>query len=498
MDLLILLLLLPIVGAVIVALLPSDRPTLIRYTAILAAMSTLAYAFSLIARFSFDTHTIQFSAHYVWNAQLGTAFAVGVDGLSFPLVLLTTVLVLMAMLASHTITQSVKGYYLLMLLLEAATMGVFMAQDWGLFYVFWELVLIPLFFLIDRWGGKNRQTAALNFVLYTMGGSIFMLLALLVLFDATPSHAFSFTAMAEGAKSLTSNAQIIIFLGLLVGFGVKMPIFPLHGWLPLAHVEAPSPVSILLSGILLKMGSYGLIRAIASLPAAAHFMQNTLFVVGVIGVLYGGLLAWRQSDMKKMIAYSSVSHMGVVLIGLATFNHYGMTGAVYQMVAHGLVAGATFMLIGLLYERTHTRDINDYGSLIRVTPRFAFFTIMAFVGGVGLPSTAGFVAELHVLIGGFQQWGWFIATLSLGVLVTATYSIRTIKQLYTGPVRLDMQQVEDMRPLEMVAAGSLIIATLILGFYPAPLLEVTQNTIQHLVGQLETLGAVTLGGGIPR
>jgi NADH-quinone oxidoreductase subunit M len=290
-----------------------------------------------------------------------------------------------------------------------------------------------------------------------------------------------FAAMAEGAKHLSTNEQVLIFLGLLIGFGVKMPIFPLHGWLPLAHVEAPSPVSILLSGILLKMGSYGLLRAVGILPDAAIFLQTTLFVIGVIGLLYGGLLAWRQSDMKKMIAYSSVSHMGVVMIGIASLNVYGITGAVYQMVAHGLAAGAMFMLVGLLYERTHTRDINDYGSLIKITPRFAFLIIMAFVGGVGLPSTAGFVAELHVLIGGFQTWGWAIVLLSLGVLITATYSIRTVKHLYTGPVRLDMQQVEDLRPLEMVAAGSLIVGTVLLGLYPAPLLEMMQVSVQHFV-----------------
>jgi NADH-quinone oxidoreductase subunit M len=208
----------------------------------------------------------------------------------------------------------------------------------------------------------------------------------------------------------------------------------------------------------------------------------------VVGLLYGGLLAWRQSDMKKMIAYSSVSHMGVVLIGISTLNVHGMTGAVYQMVAHGLVAGATFMLIGLLYERTHTRDINDYGSLIKVTPRFAFLIILAFVGGVGLPSTAGFVAELHVLIGGFERWGWSIVLLSLGVLITATYSIRTIKQLYTGPVRLDMQQVEDMRPLEMVAAGSLIFGTLLLGFYPTPLLDMMAMSVQQLISHVASGG----------
>jgi len=496
MDPLTLLLLLPAAGAAVVTLLPGNRPSLIRNTAILAAVLTLAYAISLITQFSFTEPGIQLHVQHVWNAQLGTSFALGIDGFSFPLVLLTALLVLMALLASHMVTHHVKGYYLLMLLLEAATMGVFMAQDWGLFYVFWELVLIPLFFLIDRWGGKNRQTAALNFVLYTMGGSIFMLLALLMLFDATPTHAFSFSAMAEGAKQLPVGEQVLIFTGLLIGFGVKMPVFPLHGWLPLAHVEAPSPVSILLSGILLKMGSYGLIRAIEILPAAAQAMQGVLFALGLIGLLYGGLLAWRQSDMKKMIAYSSVSHMGVVLIGISTLNLYGMTGAVYQMVAHGLVAGATFMLIGLLYERTHTRDINDYGSLIKVTPRFAFLIILAFVGGVGLPSTAGFVAELHVLIGGFNVWGWSIVLLSLGVLVTATYSIRTVKHLYTGPVRLDMQQVEDLRPLEMMAAGTLIFGTMLLGFYPAPLLDMMDVSVQHFVADHASAVAAQLSGDV--
>lgn len=495
-HLLTLLLLLPAVGAAILVFLPDGHPNLLRNTAILFAVLTLAYALGLTTQIDFANPAIQLKTQHVWNAQLGTSFALGLDGLSFPLVLLTALLVLMALLASHMISHHVKGYYLLMLLLESATMGVFMAQDWGLFYVFWELVLIPLFFLIDRWGGKNRQTAALNFVLYTMGGSIFMLLALLVLFDATPTHAFSFDAMAEGARHLTPTEQLLIFAGLLVGFGVKMPLFPLHGWLPLAHVEAPSPVSILLSGILLKMGSYGLLRAVVILPEAAIAMQGLLFAVGVIGLLYGGLLAWRQSDMKKMIAYSSVSHMGVVLIGISTLNIYGMTGAVYQMVAHGLVAGATFMLIGLLYERTHTRDINDYGSLIKVTPRFAFLIIMAFVGGVGLPSTAGFVAELHVLIGGFNAWGWLIVLLSLGVLITATYSIRTIKHLYTGPVRLDMQQVEDLRPLEMLAAGSLIFGTLLLGFYPTPLLDMMGASVHSFVNGLDATLAAKLAGGL--
>jgi len=477
-----LLLLLPVAGAAVVALLPTDRTPLIRYTAIASALAALLYAVSLPMQASFAGAGIQLATKYAWNHRLGTSFALGVDGFSYPMVLLTTLLVLVALLVSGHIREKVKSYYLLLLLLEAATLGVFMAQDWALFYVFWELVLLPLFFLIGGWGGKNRETAALNFVLYTMGGSIFLLLGFLLLFDATPSHSFAFDAIAVGAKNLSVTQQTLIFTGLLIGFGVKMPIFPLHGWLPLAHVEAPSPVSILLSGVLLKMGSYGLIRAAELLPQAALAMQGVLFALGMIGVLYGGLLAWRQTDMKKMIAYSSVSHMGVVILGISTLNAAGMSGALYQMVAHGLVAGALFMLIGLLYERTHTRDINDYGSLIRITPRFAFFMILAFVGGVGLPGTAGFVAELQVLVGGFRAWGWMIVLLSLGVLITATYSIRTVKQLYTGPVRLDMQQVEDMRPLEMLAAGMLVAGMLGLGFYPLPLLDLISAKVGAFSG----------------
>jgi NADH-quinone oxidoreductase subunit M len=251
--------------------------------------------------------------------------------------------------------------------------------------------------------------------------------------------------------------------------------------LPLAHVEAPSPVSILLSGILLKMGAYGLIRACEMLPLAAISLQTLLLVLALTAITYGALLAWRQSDMKKMIAYSSVAHMGVVLLGISTLNATGMTGAVYQMVAHGFVAGASFMLIGLLYERTKTKNINDYGSLMGVTPRFAFFIIIAFIAGVGLPGTAGFVAELHVMIGGFKHWGWVILVLSFGVLVTAAYSVRTIKRLFTGPAKENMKDIKDLRNIEVFAAGVLTLGVIGFGFYPAPIIDLITPTVDNFV-----------------
>ncbi|MBT3048360.1 MAG: NADH-quinone oxidoreductase subunit M [Candidatus Thiodiazotropha sp. (ex Clathrolucina costata)] len=474
------LLLAPFIGALAITFLPREAKWAIRATALFASAVTMALSWVYIGGFDYDRGGLQFFHHTAWNTRLGTSFELGLDGFSYPMVLLATLLCLVSLLASSAIQVRVKGYYILVLLLESAMLGVFMAQDWSLFYVFWELTLIPLFFLIDRWGGKNRHVAALNFVLYTMGGSVFMLISLLVLFDAVPGHSFSMAAMTESGRTLPEHTQILIFLGFLIGFGVKMPIFPLHGWLPLAHVEAPSPISILLSGILLKMGSYGLIRAAGMMPDAVFALQDLLATLAFVSLIYGGLLAWRHSDLKAMIAYSSVSHMGVVLLGIAALNLAGLHGALMQMVAHGLVAGSLFLLIGLLYERTKTREVTDYSSLVRVMPRFAFFTTLAFVAAVSLPGTAGFIAELNALIGGFARWGWVAALLTIGVLLSAAYAVRTISQLFTGPVRPGMQDVEDLRPTELLAAGTLAAATLLLGFMPTPVLNLVNASALQL------------------
>ncbi len=275
MPYLTLLLLLPISGAVVITLLPGRNPLLIRRVALLFSVAALAWAWALLALFDSSVAGMQLTELVPWNPRLGTSYALGIDGISYPMVLLATLLSLIAVIASTSIKERVKGYYLLLLLLESAMLGVFMAQDWSLFYLFWELTLIPLFFLIDRWGGAGRNIASLNFVLYTMGGSVFLLLSLLVVFDSTAGHSFAMASMNEGAAGLPGDLQVLIFLGFLVGFGVKMPIFPLHGWLPLAHVQAPSPVSILLSGVLLKMGSYGLIRVSGMLPEAVVILQGS-------------------------------------------------------------------------------------------------------------------------------------------------------------------------------------------------------------------------------
>ena len=440
----------------------------------------MCLAWWLLGQFDSSIAGVQMFEGHVWNPRVGSILSLGVDGISYPMVLLATLLTVVALLASTVIRKGIKGYYALILLLESAILGVFMARDWSLFYVFWELTLIPLFFLIDRWGGENRHRAALNFVLYTMGGAVFMLIALLMIFDAVPGQNFDMARIAQGAAVLPESTQILLFIGLLIGFGVKMPIFPLHGWLPLAHVEAPSPVSILLSGILLKMGSYGLLRATEMLPQAVQALQGWLAALGMASMVYGGVLAWYQRDLKKMVAYSSMSHMGVVLLGIATLNVAGLTGAVMQMVAHGLVAGSLFLLIGLLYERTHTRDIADYSSLVQVMPRFAFFTVLTLVAAVGFPGTAGFVAEIHVLVGGFASWGGWIVILPLSVLISAAYAFRTVGRLFTGPVREEMRQMPDLNRTEFAAVSVLASGILLLGIFPSMALGLMSSTVKHL------------------
>ncbi|MGZ4997471.1 MAG: complex I subunit 4 family protein, partial [Methylobacter sp.] len=327
----------PAAGVLLLALTSGQNVRLIHYIANLFTTIAFLLVCWLLSIYNVHDAGLQFNEYYPLNPKLGSAYALGIDGLSMPMLVLATLLTSITLLVSANISTGVKGYHICMLLLEFGMLGVFLAQDWALFYIFWEVTLIPLFFLIGRWGGKRRHTASLNFVLYTMGGSVFMLISLLAISQYDLEHGGSLmSSMHQAAQDMPRVEQVLVLLGFVIGFGVKMPIFPLHGWLPLAHVEAPSPVSILLSGILLKMGAYGLIRAVVMLPEAAKLLQPLLFFLGLFGMLYGGLLAWRQSDLKAMVAYSSISHMGIVLLGLATLNEAGITGAVLQMTAHGL------------------------------------------------------------------------------------------------------------------------------------------------------------------
>jgi NADH-quinone oxidoreductase subunit M len=486
------LLLLPLFGALLLTVLPSRNVDLLRHVAALVAGAAVLCSWWVLAGFELGVAGFQFFETRPWNPRVGSSFALGVDGFSLPMVLLATLLTFVAVLASGGIRSGAKVYYVLILVLESAVLGVFTARDWSLFYVFWELTLIPLFFLIDRLGGPNRHRAALNFVLYTMGGSVFMLVAFLLLYDAAPEHSFAMADMATGGASLPVKTQILIFSGLLIGFGVKMPIVFMHGWLPLADVEAPSPVAILLSGVLQKMGAYGLIRAVGMLPGAALALQDWLAALALVGIIYGAVLAWRQTHLKAIVAYSSISHMGVVLLGIATLNAAGLTGAVMQMVAHGLAAGLLFLLIGLLQERSQTCDLAAYGSLNRSAPRFAACLVFAFLAAVGLPGSAGFVAELHVLSGGFGRWGGWLVVLSIGMLISAAYALRVVRRLSTGPERASgsaspsrpgIAAFADLDRVEVVTAGLLATGIVFIGFCPAPLSGLLAASVAQLARQ---------------
>lgn len=477
----------PALGVLLLAFTPSVKTRLIRVVTNTVALCTLLLTCWLVLLYDQQNANLQFTEYFPLNPALGSAYALGVDGLSMPMLVLATLLTVIALFASCSITDSLKGYHICVLLLEFGMLGVFLAQDWALFYIFWEVTLIPLFFLIDRWGGKRRHAASLNFVLYTMGGSVFMLISLLAIsqYDLQETGSLM-SSMHQAAQGMPRLEQILVLLGFIIGFGVKMPIFPLHGWLPLAHVEAPSPISILLSGILLKMGAYGLLRAVIMLPEATLWLQPLLIFLALFGMIYGGLLAWRQSDLKAMIAYSSLSHMGIVLLGIASMNEIGMTGAVLQMTAHGLIAGVLFLLVGLLYERTHTRDVQDYSSLVQIMPRFALFMTLALLAAMGLPGSIGFIAELHSLVGGFQRWGGLMLLFSLSILISAAYALRTIGLLFTGTIRPKMQGIADLKMLELLAAGVLVAGIVGFGLLPSALIKLSEASISQFQAIIKT------------
>lgn len=487
MGILSLLLWTPVLGCVLLAFMQTDNAIVIRTVARFFAVICFLLSCVLLILIDPSNPDPQFLELSFLFPGTGDTYALGIDGISLPMVMLASLLTLVALLASNSIDTGVKSYHICILALEFGMMGVFLSQHWSLFFIFWELTLIPLYFLIDRWGGERRHAASLNFVLYTMGGSVFMLISIFALDHYVPEQSEVLLAnFVLSGDQIGTREQLLILLGFLVGLGVKMPIFPLHGWLPLAHVEAPSPVSILLSGILLKMGGYGLIRIVATMPDAARVIQPVLVILALIGMIYGALLAWRQTDLKAMIAYASVSHMGIVLLGIAALNHNGFTGAMVQMTAHGLIAGALFLLVGLLYERTHTRNIQDYSALVQVMPRFAFFMTLTLLAAMGLPGSVGFVAELYTIIGGFQQWGWIMVFFSIGILITAAYALRTITLLFTGPVKSGMQQIEDLRFNEIMAAGVLVVLIVMTGLKPAALIDLSASTINQVNASFST------------
>ncbi len=475
---------LPLIGALAVALIPARHEKCIRATAIGFNAFVLVAVVVLCAVFDRTQIGMQFSESHPWIPQLNIFYSVGVDGLSLALVFLTALLGLLACLASGTITRQVKEYYLVYQVLMIGMLGTFLALDLVVFYIFWETVLIPMFFLIGIWGGARREYAAWKFFFYTLAGSVLMLLAILgVYFTSTP-HSFNMIALANPGLRINFGFQCVMFLLFFLGFAVKVPVFPFHTWLPDAHVEAPTPVSVILAGVLLKMGTYGLFRICLPLfPDVILIFAWPIGILGVVNLIYGACAAFAQTDFKKMIAYSSVSHMGFVLLGLAAMNATGFNGAILEMFNHGIITGAMFLLVGVLYERSHTRELAAFGGLASTMPRYAFFLTFMALASLGLPGLSGFVGEFMTLAGVFPYHSKIGIVGCVGLIAVAALFLLMIKRVLWGKPREGVAW-PDMNVFEAGVIFPLVVLTLVVGFYPEAVLQFQKNAVDTLVNFL--------------
>ena len=484
MGLLSLILFIPLIGAAIVLVLPGIQRERIRMVALGAAGISLIGTLVLVVSYDTAAGGMQFVERVAWVPEMGMTYALSVDGIAAVMLLLTTIVTLCCLAATKLDIENLKGFFAWFLILESAVIGVFCAMDWFLFFMFWEFTLIPMFFLIAMWGGLRRDSASLSFFLYTLTGSVAMLLAIFAIYVELPGHSFDMALMAEAGANLPVKVQALIFLGFLIGLGVKMPVVPLHGWLPLAHVEAPVPASMFLSAVMLKMGGYGLYRAGVTLPEGMIWFAPILFALGVIGLIYGALLALRQTDLKAMVAYSSVSHMGFVLIGLASLGVAGFTGATMQMVAHGFASAALFFLVGVIYDRTGTRDLNQLSGVGRQTPIIALIMSLAILAAMGLPGFAGFVSEFHIIVGAIGEFGLSVLFISAGVVLTAAYSLKVIAKLFTGKGNARQAAMGDLTTIEAATATPLVGLLILLGIVPGIVLYFVSTTIVEIVAIL--------------
>ena len=436
-----------------------------------------------------------------WIEAFRVNYFVGVDGLSLPLIWLTALLGVLCLVYSWTIDRGTKGYYILFLILETGLIGVFCALDFFVFYVFWEVVLLPMYFLIGIWGGENRIYAAIKFFIYTLFGSVLMLIVMLVMFFATEPHTFNMLALMElvpGIGGAGSSLPFWLFLGLFVGFAIKVPVFPFHTWLPDAHVEAPTAVSVVLAGILLKMGGYGFFRvSYPMLPDAAtsQFFIALVAVLGMVNIIYGAFCALAQKDFKKLVAYSSISHMGYVLLGMAALTYAGVNGAVLQMFNHGVSSAMMFLLVGVVYDRAHHRDLTNFGGMATQMPWYFGFAVVGFFASLGLPGLNGFISEVLCFIGAWDDTPtgslialdaeaggigarWIVYLSFLGIILTAAYILWTIQRVYLGtPKKEEYKRFPDLSFREVFALAPLAFLCILLGVYPRILLDFMNGSL---------------------
>ena len=473
---------LPLIGAIVVLCLPRNAANLIRGTATFFTIPPLAMAVWLFQNFDRTTNEMQFVTKIPWIPSFNIQYFIGVDGISITMVLLTALLSFICIIASFGIEKAMKAYFALFLVLDAAMMGVFCALDFFLFFVFWEVMLLPMYFLIGIWGGPRREYAAIKFFLYTMVGSVLMLVAMLALYFYAEPHTFDLLELASRSSSYSTGFQRLAWIALFIGFAIKIPAFPFHTWLPDAHVEAPTAISVILAGVLLKMGTYGILRInYPILPAATlEFAFWLLIALGTWNIVYGALCAMAQTDFKKLIAYSSISHMGYVMFGMATMTSEGINGAVLQMFNHGTVTAMLFLLVGVIYDRAHHREINGFGGLAGIMPFYTGWTALAFFAAMGLPGLSAFISEVLVLLGGWRNYPALTIVSASAVVLTAGYMLWTLQRIYLGKANEKYVDLPDINGREIFTLVPLGIIVIVLGVYPRPVLDLINVSLVHL------------------